>query len=227
MLITREPWPRTEDEAAAEQERLASRVDVSTRNGLEPPRYIAGLDVAYAVDSARVAGAVVVLDADTLQVEDMATAVLDVDFPYVPGLLAFRELPSLLDALGKLSVEPDVLVCDGYGVAHPRRFGLASHLGVLCGKPTFGVAKTAFVGEFAEPGQRRGNLSALTYDGSVVGSVLRTQHSTKPVFVSAGHLISLEASTALALVLAAKFRLPETTRLADQLSRRALVGIPG
>jgi deoxyribonuclease V len=224
MLIARGPWPRTEDEATAVQERLASRVDVSARNVLAQPRYIAGLDVAYAVDSNRVAGAVVVLDADTLAVEEMATAVSDVDFPYVPGLLAFRELPALLDALGKLRVEPDVLVCDGYGVAHPRRFGLACHLGVLCAKPTFGVAKTAFVGEFAEPGERRGNAAALTYDGSVVGSVLRTQNSTKPVFVSAGHMITLEAATGLALQLAAKFRLPETTRLADQLSRRALAG---
>ena len=222
MLITREPWPRTGDEATAVQQRLASLVDVSDRNPPPSPRYIAGLDVAYAVDSTRVAGAVVVLDADTLTVEDMATAVREVEFPYVPGLLAFRELPALLDALAELHVEPDVLVCDGYGIAHPRRFDLACHLGILCRKPTFGVAKTAFVGESAEPGKRRGNVTALTYQGDVVGAVLRTQNSTKPVFVSPGHLISLAASTALALQLAAKFRLPETTRLADQLSRRAL-----
>ncbi|MBW8803429.1 MAG: endonuclease V [Catenulisporales bacterium] len=223
MLITHEKWPRTVSEAEAVQERLAAEVDVSTP--LAPHRYIAGLDVAYAVDSSRVAGAVVVLDADTLAIEDMATAVMDVEFPYVAGLLAFRELPALISALAKLTVEPDVLVCDGYGIAHPRRFGLACHLGVLAGKPALGVAKTAFVGRFIEPGEQRGEAAELVYDGAVVGAVLRTQHGTKPVFVSPGHLVTVDDATRLALRLAAKYRLPETTRLADQLSRRALAAV--
>ncbi|MEY9909597.1 deoxyribonuclease V [Catenulispora sp. MAP12-49] len=222
MLITHEKWPRTAEDAEAEQERLAGRVDVSAP--LAPFRYVAGLDVAYAIDSSRVAGAVVVLDADTLAVEDMATAVMDVEFPYVSGLLAFREMPALITALGRLSVEPDVLVCDGYGIAHPRRFGLACHLGVLAGKPALGVAKTAFVGRAAEPGIQRGEAADLVHGGEVVGAVLRTQLSTKPVYVSPGHLITVGDATRLALRLATKFRLPETTRLADQLSRRALVG---
>jgi len=222
VLITHETWPRTAEAAEAEQERLAALVDVTVP--LVPPRYIAGLDVAYAVDSSRVAGAVVVLDADTLAVEDMATAVMDVEYPYVPGLLAFRELPALISALAELTVEPDVLVCDGYGIAHPRRFGLACHLGVLAGKPTMGVAKTAFVGQSAEPGEQRGQAAELVHAGEVVGAALRTQHSTKPVFVSPGHLITVADATLLALRLATKYRLPETTRLADQLSRRALAG---
>ncbi|MEY9891689.1 deoxyribonuclease V [Catenulispora sp. MAP5-51] len=222
MLITHEKWPRTAEDAEAEQERLAGRVDVSAP--LAPFRYVAGLDVAYAIDSSRVAGAVVVLDADTLAVEDMATAVMDVEFPYVSGLLAFREMPALITALGRLSVEPDVLVCDGYGIAHPRRFGLACHLGVLAGKPALGVAKTAFVGRAAEPGIQRGEAADLVHGGEVVGAVLRTQLSTKPVYVSPGHLITVGDATRLALRLATKFRLPETTRLADQLSRRALAG---
>lgn len=221
-MIAHEKWPATAQEAEAEQERLAGLVDVSTPLG--QCRYVAGLDVAYAVDSSRVAGAVVVLDADTLAVEDMATAVMDVEFPYVAGLLAFREMPALISALGRLSVEPDVLVCDGYGIAHPRRFGLACHLGLLAGKPAMGVAKTAFVGRAAEPGNQRGEAADLVHEGEVVGAVLRTQHATKPVFVSPGHLITVDDSTRLALRLAAKFRLPETTRLADQLSRRALAG---
>ncbi|MBS2538862.1 endonuclease V [Catenulispora sp. NF23] len=220
MLITHEKWPRTAEEAEAEQGRLAGLVDVSTPLG--PVRYIAGLDVAYAIDSSRVAGAVVVLDADTLAVEDMATAVMDVEFPYVPGLLAFREMPALISALARLTVEPDVLVADGYGIAHPRRFGLACHLGVLAGKPAMGVAKTAFVGRSAEPGIQRGEAADLVHDGQVVGAVLRTQLSTKPVYVSPGHLITVGDATRLALRLAAKYRLPETTRFADQLSRRAL-----
>lgn len=222
MLITHEKWPRTVEDAEAEQERLRGQVDVSVPLG--PFRYVAGLDVAYAIDSSRVAGAVVVLDADTLAVEDMATAVMDVEFPYVSGLLAFREMPALISALARLTVEPDVLVCDGYGIAHPRRFGLACHLGVLAGKPAMGVAKTAFVGKAAEPGNQRGEAADLVYDGEVVGAVLRTQLSTKPVFVSPGHLITVNDATRLALRLATKYRLPETTRLADQLSRRALAG---
>lgn len=222
MLITHEKWPRTALDAEAEQERLAGRVDVTAP--LAPFRYVAGLDVAYAIDSSRVAGAVVVLDADTLQVEDMATAVMEVEFPYVSGLLAFREMPALIEALSRLSVEPDVLVCDGYGIAHPRRFGLACHLGVLAGKPAMGVAKTAFVGKAVEPGIQRGEAADLVHDGEVVGAVLRTQLSTKPVYVSPGHLITVNDATRLALRLATKYRLPETTRLADQLSRRALAG---
>ncbi|MEY9933597.1 deoxyribonuclease V [Catenulispora sp. GP43] len=222
MLITHEKWPRTAEDAEAEQERLAGRVDVSAP--LAPFRYVAGLDVAYAIDSSRVAGAVVVLDADTLAVEDMATAVMDVEFPYVSGLLAFREMPALISALERLSVEPDVLVCDGYGIAHPRRFGLACHLGVLAGKPALGVAKTAFVGRAVEPGIQRGEAADLVHGGEVVGAVLRTQLSTKPVYVSPGHLITVDDATRLALRLATKYRLPETTRLADQLSRRALAG---
>ena len=203
------------------QERLRADVDVSVPGPTEL-RYVAGLDVAYAVGSDRVAGAVVVLDAGTLDMVESASVVMDVDFPYIPGLLAFRELPALFDALERLAVEPDVLVCDGYGLAHPRRFGLACHLGVVTGKPTFGVAKTAFVGEYGEPGPKRGDTADLTGDGEIVGRVLRTQDDTKPVFVSAGPLISLDAAVALTLRLADKYRLPETTRLADQLSRRAL-----
>lgn len=221
MIVEREPWPRTAAEAEAVQALLRPLVDVTTA-APPNPRFLAGLDVAYAIDSDRVAGAVVVLDADTLAVVETATAVQNVSFPYIPGLLAFRELPALFDALGKLTLEPDILVCDGYGLAHPRRFGLACHLGVVTGKPTFGVAKTAFVGEYQDPGTHRGDTGDLTHEGDVVGRVLRTQNATKPVFVSAGHLITLDAAVSLALRFSPKYRLPETTRLADQLSRRAL-----
>lgn len=185
-------------------------------------RLIAGVDVAYAKDESVVAGAVVVLDTDTRLVVDSATAVRPVEFPYVPGLLAFREIPALLDAFAALRTTPDVIVCDGYGVAHPRRFGLACHLGVIRNMPTFGVAKTAFIGEYAQPGDRRGDWSDLTDRGETIGRVLRTQHTTKPVFVSTGHRIDLDAATALTLALAADYRLPETTRQADRLSRHAL-----
>ena len=227
------PPPATEAEAIATQDRL--RPQVSSVGAIPVSlRWIAGLDVAYAVNDSRVAGAVTVLDADTLDVIETATVLRPVEFPYVPGLLAFREIPALLDCLAKLTHVPDVLVCDGYGIAHPRRFGLACHLGVLTDLPTFGVAKTAFIGTFTEPASPRGSHSDLVSDlvnnsasdssrvPEVIGRVLRTQTATKPVFVSTGHRISLDAAADLTLRLTPKYRLPETTRQADQASRRAL-----
>lgn len=209
------------EEARAQQERLRPLVRASGITAREV-RLIAGVDVAYAKDESIVAGAVVVLDAATRQVLDSATAVRPVEFPYVPGLLAFRELPALLDALAALSTKPDAVVCDGYGVAHPRRFGLACHLGVVADLPAYGVAKTAFIGRHEPPGPRRGDWSALTDGGETIGRVLRTQSGTKPVFVSTGHRVDLETATELTLALASAYRLPETTRQADQLSRRTL-----
>jgi deoxyribonuclease V len=221
ILIKTDPWPTTPEEAEAVQGRLAPLVDVSAASPVQI-RYVAGLDVAYSDVTDRVVGAVVVFDADTLEVVESQTAVSDVEFPYTPGLLAFRELPALFQALEKLTVEPDVLVADGYGIAHPRRFGLACHLGVATGKPAFGVGKTAFIGEYGEPGPERGDVADLTDGGEIVGRVLRTQKNVKPVFVSAGHLIDLDTASALTLRLSPKYRLPETTRRADQLSRIVL-----
>ncbi|MBR7839808.1 endonuclease V, partial [Actinospica durhamensis] len=152
--------PADEAEALREQDRL--RRTVEPHGPLPRPlRYVAGLDVAYAPDDSRVAGAVAVLDIRNLEMVDHATARRPVEFPYIPGLLAFREIPALLDALEQLKVVPDVLVCDGYGLAHPRRFGLACHLGVLTGIPTFGVAKTPFIGTFKDPAQDRGAVTDL------------------------------------------------------------------
>lgn len=188
--------------------------------GPSDPQYVAGLDVAY--DGDDFAAAVVVLDGTSLEEVDRAVVGGRTAFPYVPGLFAFREVPGLLDALGKLQVTPDLLVCDGQGLAHPRRFGLACHLGVLTGIPSIGVGKTAFVGTFDEPGPQRGDSADLVLDGEVVGCVLRTQYKVKPVFVSVGHRISLETATSLVLRLALRYRLPETTRAADQACRAAM-----
>jgi deoxyribonuclease V len=214
-------WPTDEATAFAEQARLRPHIDIRSIATTDV-RLAAGLDVSYAKDESAVVGAAVVLDVATLEVVESATATRPVEFPYVPGLLAFREIPALLDALASLTIEPDVLVCDGYGIAHPRRFGLACHLGVLTDRPTFGVAKTAFVGEYTEPGPERGEASPLVDEGETVGCVLRTRRGVKPVFVSSGHRIDLEAATELTLALAADYRLPETTRQADRLSRRVL-----
>ncbi|WP_181767173.1 endonuclease V [Streptomyces albidus (ex Kaewkla and Franco 2022)] len=221
-------WPRDEAEALAVQDALREGVeesDHSPRPGA-PGSLIAGLDVAY--DDARdvVAAAVVALDGESLRVVAEATALGRVAFPYVPGLLAFREIPALLDALaeleGRLGRAPDLLVCDGYGRAHPRRFGLASHLGVLTGVPSMGVAKNPFVFTHAEVGPLRGDAAALVDGGEEVGRALRTREGVKPVYVSAGHRVGLEEACAHTLSLAPRYRLPETTRLADALCRGAL-----
>lgn len=131
-------------------------------------------------------------------------------------------MPALLEALAKLTVRPDVLICDGHGLAHPRRFGLAAHLGVLTDLPSFGVGKTRLVGDWEPVGEARGSRSALIDDGETVGAVLRTQTGVKPVFVSVGHRIDLDRACALTLRLAPRFRLPETTRAADRVCRDLL-----
>jgi deoxyribonuclease V len=226
-----------EDTTAAErqQARLAKRVDLA--NAVRrPPSVVAGLDVSYASDRAgsrgpdragsqgpgRAAAAAVLIDVARLAVIEHVVVYGQATFPYVPGLLAFREAPLLIDALSELSRTPDVLVCDGYGIAHPRRFGLASHLGVLTGLPSMGVAKTPFTGSYEPPGIRRGDWSPLVEGDTVLGRVLRTQDGVKPVFVSVGHRIGLDEATELTLRLCGRYRLPETTRRADHLSREAL-----
>ncbi|WP_158840256.1 endonuclease V [Saccharothrix deserti] len=208
----------TPEEAIAEQERLRPLVSTRTDPGLVV-RHVAGLDVSYADDD-RLAAAVVVLDAESLETVDSAVVTGKADFPYLPGLFAFRELPSLLEAMEKLTVTPDLLVCDGQGFAHPRRFGLACHLGVVTDMPSVGVAKTP-MGSFAMPDDVRGAYTDLVDDGEVVGRALRTREGVKPVFVSVGHRIDLDRACAEVLRLCVT-RLPETTRRSDSLGRARL-----
>ncbi|NJP65770.1 deoxyribonuclease V, partial [Streptomyces spiramenti] len=183
---------------------------------------VAGVDVAY--DDARdlVAAAVVVLDAASLEVVAEATAVGPVSFPYVPGLLAFREVPAVLRALDRLAVAPDLVVCDGYGLAHPRRFGLACHLGVVTGLPTIGVAKSPFVFRHDEPGAERGASSPLLDGDEEVGRALRTRAGVRPVFVSAGHRVGLDTACAHVMRSTPRYRQPEPIRRADRSCREAL-----
>lgn len=185
------------------------------------PRTAAGLDVAYATDSPAVAAAVVTVLVATGEVIESATAVGEAEFPYVPGLFAFRELPTLLAAFAQLRITPDLLVADGHGIAHPRRFGLACHLGVATGLPAIGVAKTP-LGHYDQPGVDRGARTPLVDGGEEVGAALRTQPGVKPVFVSVGHRVDLDTACAQTLALSPKYRLPETTRQADHLSRETL-----
>ncbi|MYW62802.1 endonuclease V [Streptomyces sp. SID8379] len=215
-------WPADEAAARAVQDALRDRV---VRHETGPPPGagpLTGIDVAYDDERDVVAAAAVVLDPVTLQVIEEATAVGRVAFPYVPGLLAFREIPAVLGALEALRTDPGLVICDGYGLAHPRRFGLASHLGVLTGLPTMGVAKNPFV--FAEGvlSPERGSTAPLLDGAEEVGRAVRTRDHVKPVYVSVGHRVSLDNACAHTLSLTPKYRQPETTRRADRLCRDAL-----
>ncbi len=211
-------WPTTEAQAVAIQERLRPLV----RPDGEPAevRTAAGLDVDYRESSDEIVAAVTVLDVADLSVVDSAVVRGRANFPYVPGLFAFREAPALIRALQELAVVPDVLVCDGQGLAHPRRFGLACHLGVLTDLPAIGVGKTA-MGHYDPPGEKRGDWSPLDMDGEEVGRALRTRTGVKPVFVSIGHRYTLQSACDLVLRLTPNYRLPETTRTADRLGRQS------
>ncbi|MDH6135244.1 deoxyribonuclease V [Kitasatospora sp. MAA4] len=219
-------WPRTEAEAVAEQLRLRELVEPF---GAGPVVLVAGVDVAYDDENDVVAAAAVLLDLRTLEVVEETTAVGRIAFPYVPGLLAFRELPAVIDALAKLGQTPDLVVCDGYGVAHPRRLGLASHLGVLTGLRTLGVAKTPFTFSHQLPGAERGEWTPLVDEatGEEVGRAVRTRAGVKPAFVSVGHRIGISEAVDCVLALTPRYRLPETTRRADSLCRRALRELAG
>ncbi|WP_240137160.1 endonuclease V [Streptomyces sp. MUM 178J] len=223
IIETPADWPADEAAALAVQDRLRARVILDEPGPPVGEGRVTGVDVAYDDERDIVAAAAVVLDAAGLDVVEEATAVGRVAFPYIPGLLAFREIPTVLAALSSLSGDPGLVVCDGYGVAHPRRFGLASHLGVLTGLPTLGVAKNPFVFSYDAPGPRRGDSAPLlAEDGEEVGRALRTRDGVKPVFVSAGHRVTLDTACAHTLHLARRFRIPESTRRADTLCRAAL-----
>ncbi|MCL6735726.1 endonuclease V [Streptomyces neyagawaensis] len=219
-------WPATDDQARAVQDELRGKVVLDETGPPPGTGHVTGVDVAYDDERDVVAAAAVVLDAATLDVVAEATAIGQVSFPYVPGLLAFREIPTVLAALDALPCDPGLVVCDGYGLAHPRRFGLASHLGVLTGLPTIGVAKNPFTFTYDDPETPRGSASPLlaaTGSGTEeVGRALRTRTGVKPVFVSVGHRVTLDNACAHTLALTPAYRIPETTRHADALCRRAL-----
>jgi len=197
---------------AAWQEEMRARVE--RRDRLEPVRRVAGADVAYARSGKALCAAVVVLDARSLEVVAQRVVVRAVTFPYVPGFLTFREAPAVQEAFTGLGTCPDLLLVDAHGVAHPRGFGLACHLGLALDVPTIGVAKTVLVGAALPPGRRRGDRAPLLHHGEVVGAALRTRAGVAPVFVSTGHRVCLETALRWTLALAPRFRLPEPARRA-------------
>ncbi len=214
--VLEHPWGLAPAEAIALQQQLRQRVECVDR--LPKVRHVAGVDVGFEQGGAVTRAAVAVLAFPGLDPVDAALARRPTQFPYVPGLLSFRELPAVLDALAGLETPPDVILCDGQGIAHPRRFGIACHLGVLLDLPTVGVGKTRLVGRHAEPPDVRGAWVPLVDGGETVGAVLRTRAGVKPVYVSPGHRVCLETAVRLTLACVTRYRLPETTRRAHRLA---------
>lgn len=209
-------WTLTPTEAVALQKELAGYVVETDRHG--PVRHVAGVDVGFEDDGNITRAAVAVLAYPSLEPVESRLVRRPTRFPYVPGLLSFRELPAILDAVDTLSVKPDLFLCDGQGRAHPRRFGIACHLGVRLDVPALGVGKSRLTGTYVEPGEQKGDWSPLRDGDEIIGAVVRTRASVRPVFVSVGHRVSLESAVAWTLACAPRYRLPETTRLADRLA---------
>jgi len=221
VRIPRPPhaWSVTPRQAITIQRELAGRV---LRHGSAPrARLFAGVDAAYGEGGETCVAAAVLWDRVQDEVLEQHVVTWPVRFPYVPGLLSFRESPAVLAALRRLRREPDVILVDGQGLAHPRRFGIACHIGVLGDRPTVGCAKSILVGQCDEPDPQRGSTSRLCDDDECIGMALRTRDHIRPVYVSIGHRLSLRSAVSWTLACCTHYRLPEPTRLADRLVAEA------
>ena len=215
-MIGDQEWPKTTGEAHAIQERL--RDQVVRRDELAEVRRVAGLDVGFPGGGDETRAGVAILSFPDLRLLESASARRRTVFPYVPGLLSFREAPALLEALASLSEPPQLLLCDGQGYAHPRRCGLACHLGVLTGIPSIGVAKSRLIGEHGPLGPEKGDWTPLWDHDEIIGALVRTRRNVQPLYISVGHKISLETAVRFVLACTTRFRLPETTRWAHRLA---------
>ena len=211
-------WDLSPRKAAAVQRELRSQLVLEDRLGRV--RLVAGADIALDRREKLGFGGVVVFSFPDMRLVEFATAVRPLTFPYVPGLLAFREAPVLLAAFERLSSRPDVVVFDAHGYAHPRRMGLASHLGLVLDVPSIGCAKSVLVGRYEEPGEERGSWSPLVDGGETIGAAVRTRARVRPVFVSVGHRVSLSTAVGLILSCSSGYRVPVPTREADKLVGR-------
>lgn len=219
-LVINHSWNLDEEEALEIQRTLSKKV--LREDKINDVNLVAGVDVAYEKSGDNLVATVVVLEADSLELVETVISRSSTQFPYLPGLFSFRELPPLIDAFSKLQCSPDLVVCDGQGIAHPRRFGMACHLGVIFDIPTIGCGKTKLIGKYEELSLERGSFSDIIDDEEIIGRALRSQHAIKPIYVSVGHRISLSTATNWILKLSPKYRLPETTRIADQVVKAAL-----
>jgi deoxyribonuclease V len=194
---------------------------VNARDGFAKPlRTLGGFDVGFEDDGATTRAAAVLLDAETLQPIESHVARIPTSMPYIPGLLSFRELPALLEALSMLSQRPDLAFVDGHGIAHPRGLGIAAHFGVATDLPSIGVAKKILIGSGSEPHQVRGAYTPLRRDGRQIGWLLRSKPKCNPLIVSPGHRVAMASAADLVMRFVRSYRLPEPTRLADRLASR-------
>ncbi len=193
---------------------------ILTRDQLGQVSTIAGVDAGFEDGGRTTRAAIVVMSWPGLEVVEQTVARVPTAFPYVPGLLSFRELPSVLAAFGQLGARPDLALCDGQGIAHPRRFGIACHLGILLDLPAIGVGKSRLIGTFEPPGAGKGEFTDLVDGDERIGAVVRTRDNVKPLFVSPGHRVSLQTAVDWVLKCAVRYRLPEPVRLADKLASR-------
>ena len=211
-------WSLTPRQAIRLQKRLAARVRIESLG--RPIRIVAGADVAFGPDGQRCLAGVVVWDLKTGAVLEEKLAWREVRFPYVPGLLSFREAPAVLAAVRKLETTPELFIFDAHGLAHPRRLGLASHAGLLMDRPAVGCAKSRLCGQHRPPPSARGRFAPLIHQDETVGAVLRSRAGVKPVFVSAGHRVTLDDAIRVVMDCITRYRLPEPTRLAHILVTR-------
>ena len=211
-------WDVSPGEGIELQRQLKKRIDLTPFKGM--PEKIAGADVSYDKGSNLFFAGIVVLSFPGMEIIDEASARGKVDFPYIPGLLSFREGPLLIEAFGMLETVPDLIIFDGQGIAHPRGLGIASHLGILLNIPSIGCAKTKLWGDYIEPAREKGSRSPLTMKGEEIGAVVRTKSGVKPLFVSPGHLVDMRGSVDIVLTCSKKYRLPEPTRQAHLLVNR-------
>lgn len=216
MTIAPHAWTLTPAEAIALQKELRHRVSLQPLTATV--RRLAAVDMGFADGGATARAAAVLFSWPELALIDSQLAYAPTPFPYIPGLLSFRELPVVLQALEQLPERPDLVLCDGQGIAHPRRLGIASHLGVVTDLPTIGVGKSRLTGRYEDPGPEPGDWSPLTDRGERIGSVLRTRRGVKPLFISPGHRVSHEQAIEWVLATLGRFRLPEPIRLADRLA---------
>ena len=216
-IIAKHDWNLSPSEAVGLQKQLSAEV-VGEDAFPEPIKTVAGIDLGYDANADKSRAVVVVLSFPDLQLLESSEAILPIQFPYVPGLLSFRETPVAIKALEKLKTHPDLILCDGQGLAHPRRFGIACHIGLIADVPTVGVAKSILVGKFENLGETRGSTAPLIHRREQVGVALRTREKVQPIYISVGHRISLETAVKYVLQCSPKYRLPETTRLADRMA---------
>ena len=211
------PWPSSIEEATKIQESLRKQVIITDQLD-QPIQYVTGVDMGFLEDGKMCRAAVAVLSFPDLEIVETSLAYRPTTFPYIPGFLSFREIPAIIDALEKIQTIPNLILCDGQGTAHPRRLGIACHLGIIIDIPTIGVAKSWLIGKYEELPAVRGSWQPLIHENETIGAVLRTRTGVKPLYISSGHRISLETAIEYVLKCTPKYRLPETTRIADKLA---------